>query len=280
MSKATPTYQQRLFSDEQLGLRSHDEIVRWVDQRTKFGIGTLLRALQVPHVEDEDGACRAWGSDYIDLDDFQYSDDRSACRMIRLLLRDTKPKYPRAPKVIVNPPKWELPVRGPRGGVIGFFDLAFSVKIFQPCLDIKTVNELPITKDSLTDRLDKLFGKYSSGIWADHRIAVEDYKEWSQCPYEISDLLAIIRHRYGTIGIKDFSWGQYDSLAETHDVYVEAKTEVRSAGELLRQMNLYRAHTPSRGNKFLVVAPRDKVPTELEEILNEQGIYFLAYQSN
>ena len=71
-----------------------------------------------------------------------------------------------------------------------------------------------------------------------------------------------------------------DWAHEEYKVFVEAKTEVRSAGELLRQMNLYRTHLSKKNSFFLVVAPREKVPAELPTILDEQGIKFLAYNAN
>jgi len=53
MGKPAAPYQQKLFNDEQLGLRSHDEIVRWIDQKSKVSPGTILRALDLNFTEDE-----------------------------------------------------------------------------------------------------------------------------------------------------------------------------------------------------------------------------------
>lgn len=280
MGKISSTYQQRLFSDEQLGSSIHDEIVRWIDLRTKSGAGTLLRALEVPHIEDLEGKCRAWGKRIIDLDDFRSYEDRILVDLIWMCLNEHLPKYPAPPEIEISHPVWEKIIAGPRGGVVGAIDLAFSIKVHRPVLHIQITNDLPMDESKLRERLNGIFGERASGVWTNRKFAIAGDQGWRSCVHELPRVLAIIRHGYRTICIERISWEIAEWAHDIHYVYAEAKTDIRSAGELLRQMNVYRGYVSTRGNKFLVVAPREKVPCGVETILKEQGINFLAYRSN
>ncbi len=62
---------------------------------------------------------------------------------------------------------------------------------------------------------------------------------------------------------------------ETHygpDLNFEVKTSIPSLGELLRQINTYRAHCTGR-QTFIVVAPDDRFAAQLES----QRVHFLKY---
>lgn len=59
--------------------------------------------------------------------------------------------------------------------------------------------------------------------------------------------------------------------------FIEVKTEIPSLGELIRQMNTYRAYTAKEyfEKKYLVVSPDDRHV----DILNEQGYLFYKYKA-
>ncbi|WP_146214809.1 hypothetical protein [Azospirillum thermophilum] len=61
-------------------------------------------------------------------------------------------------------------------------------------------------------------------------------------------------------------------------VAFEAKTRIPAVGKLLRQIQLYRKHWP--GTVFVVVAPASEFRGETRQILEQQGVIPLIYQSN
>lgn len=66
----------------------------------------------------------------------------------------------------------------------------------------------------------------------------------------------------------------FKSSIRKRDFYVEAKTEIKSLGELMRQLRTYKTYL-DRYDKILIVCPDDKYQKTIEE----QGFYFVKYQT-
>ncbi|MEQ8625513.1 MAG: hypothetical protein RJQ00_00390 [Vicingaceae bacterium] len=59
------------------------------------------------------------------------------------------------------------------------------------------------------------------------------------------------------------------------NVFIEVKTQIKSLGELIRQMRAYQAYEPRHlRNEYIIVSPDDK----FQKLLNQQGFYFHKYQ--
>ncbi|OEK06713.1 hypothetical protein [Roseivirga misakiensis] len=76
-------------------------------------------------------------------------------------------------------------------------------------------------------------------------------------------------NRNDQFDISNYSIPQWATDLSTETIYVEVKTKIPSAGELMRQLNLYRNYRPGT---YVVVSP-DK---RFKDILSNQGISFLA----
>ena len=57
-------------------------------------------------------------------------------------------------------------------------------------------------------------------------------------------------------------------------VFFEIKTKIPSAGELLRQLKVYKTYLTYKQQVFVVVSPDDT----FAELLKEQGFFFYKYQ--
>jgi hypothetical protein len=53
--------------------------------------------------------------------------------------------------------------------------------------------------------------------------------------------------------------------------YIEVKTEIKSLGELFRQIQLYKSY---KNGNYIIVSPDDKY----KKIIEEQGLYFIKYE--
>lgn len=69
----------------------------------------------------------------------------------------------------------------------------------------------------------------------------------------------------------DFKNGYEDFYPCEDTLYIEVKTEIKSLGELFRQLQTYRTYI---NGKFIVVCPDDKE----KKIIEEQGFKFLKYK--
>lgn len=71
---------------------------------------------------------------------------------------------------------------------------------------------------------------------------------------------------------KDTDKKEWDD--ERPRIFFEIKTKIPSAGELLRQLKVYKTHLTYKKQAFVVVSPDDK----FSELLKEQGFFFYKYQ--
>ena len=281
MSKLGKSYQQKLFDDEELALPQHDQIVRWVDLRARQTPGAILRALNIDFNEMPDGQCYGWGNAFLEpfepTHGYLAHDVRS--EVAKFAWRNAPPRPP-APQITISPPIWEPIIKGERGGIAAALDLKFTVTIRKPALTISTTNIPYDTRDHFQPLLSQKTGFGHSFFYDGNRGFSAGSLSWSPSnlalPPQYKALFAID----GSIfGVGNIEWRSHESDKEDTLVIVEAKTKIRSAGELLRQLNAYRSLIPGK-RRILVVAPRSEVGLELEMILQEQGIDFLAFQSN
>lgn len=282
MGTVRPSYQQRLFDDDQLCLSSHDEIVRWADLKAQFSLGTILRSLDIDHLETQEGKCCKWGREVVECDElFDKYSGPTPSTLLTSIARKIAGALPSPPAILASKPRWECLVKGPRGGMVGAIDLCFTIRVFQPVLWVRTESvpyrQLPLFRTIFDD----LMGSNTSGAITEDSFATVGSPGWHpSTAIEIEPYRTVARHAGKYVGLREAEWTQTNWATEEFNIFIEAKTEVRAAGELIRQMNLYRAHLSAKNAKYLVVAPRNRIPHNLPEILSEQGLHFLAHDSN
>lgn len=280
MGKLQPSYQQRLFNDEELGLPMHDRIVRWVDLRLKNDPSVFLEALNLPHQRDDLGACLGWHSEAIQ--NFGALSTRVVSKGPEafLAMRAAGQK-PTPPRVEISPRTWERPIKTERGATIGFVDLSVIISVSTLLLRTSTYpvhNEASLRMEVLAEALGDREGSFvydGANVWTK-----------GNCEKRKLDSIAIPEGYAGIFGSKDglhflhsAEWSIDYNGPHSFNLYVEVKTKLRSVGELMRQINLYRTHIP-KGSRFIVVAPVDQLEPETREILQEQGVGVVPYMSN
>jgi hypothetical protein len=175
--------------------------------------------------------------------------------------------------------QWEPILKTDRGGILGASDLHAVINLPTPTLAIDVVRieqdelglvwELPQWRDQPHG---SLLGN-GEAVWfrgSDARLRVSD------------DVLRLMKGVVATSGgswrVTQCNWSHDRDYAEVK-LLIEAKTEIRAAGELIRQLNLYRSAV-SGETKVIVVAPASQWKPGLEDILREQGFYTLTYLAN
>jgi|GEM_PF-3325234 len=276
--KISPTYQQKLFNDDQLGLPDHDKIVRWVDQNIRTNPLLILRALGIE--TGEASVESVWSRQR----SYSYSHDDVFSSAIDAIASLGKPELPGPPPLKIFSVVWEPLVKNDRGTIMGAMDLRATIGMPTPRLDYD-IKKVEIAKEKrrllYESEISTWKPYYGRGvyIWEPKKNAEKilfDFglsDELKNLPFVFkSDSLHFVSNvRW------EFDGGDYDY--DRIDLVVEAKTEIRSAGELMRQMNFYRDHL-SRGTKCLVVAPAHAWRGDTKSILNEQRIHTLNYMSN
>lgn len=276
MAAPRQTFQQRLFADDELPLQSHDKIVRWADKALRENASAFLRALDIPH-DISGSACVGWGAEVVwdGLD----GHDRCFSAPLRSLARRYAPKRPEPPIIETAQIVWEPILKDERGTVLGAVDLLAALRIPYPEFDISS-RELGFESQPLKAELAskipedaKFLFWDGQRVWIDDRITKIEIS--GQFPDSSKGVLANKTSARSLINADYSSNIRYKQIW----LYVEAKTKIRSIGELLRQLNLYRSIARS-GSRFLVVAPPVEWDHDMKSILREQGIATVDYLAN
>lgn len=240
----------------------------------------VLEALGWQCSVDEQGrACRWSSGRYAEVNCSSYlgNDVEGAARDLALALA---PELPRAPPVRVERVQWEPILKTDRGGVVGALDLIAYLELPIPTLsaevekverdDLKPIWELPEWKQRPSGTL---FGN-GKHVWFRY-----DHTKPLRVDASVLALMnGVCASPSGSCRLVRSQWrhqGDYKNIK----LLVEAKTTIRSAGELLRQMNLYRGAVEGE-KRLLVVAPASAWVEDLREILREQNICTLTYLAN
>lgn len=282
MSSVGKTYQQRLFADEELPLPLHDQIVRWVDLRVRNAPGTILRALNIDFQEDAEGNCRAWAKGFLEGFEPNYlGSDHNVRNELTGYAWQNAPSKPPPPKIRFSEPQWEPILKGERGGVVGALDLVFTISIQKPSLKLCTENISWSDRNCFSDLTDPDSGLGSNFFYDGSRGFRSHSSSWCDFSFALPQKYAAMYGMNGSLfGVTGVEWNSYEGDKDDILVIVEAKTTIRSAGELMRQINLYRSAVSARNRRFLVTAPRQSVAAEVIDVLLEQGVNFLPYQAN
>lgn len=277
MAIARPTFQQRLFSDDELPLQAHDRIVRWADTTLRSNPSPFLRELEIDHEVTGDG-CVGW--DETRISDYDVSENDESASLLRRAAVKHYPTLPPAPKIETLGIGWEPILKDERGTIVGAVDLTALIRVKTPEIIV------PMEKLGWHQRqIEEAFQAFlpdnvnigyfdGSKLWVDGKIVRRDM-HIDDFP---TDAIGCAISRKSVRFLSKVYVSKYVSNKDTR-IYVEIKTKIRSAGELLRQINLYRM-TASRGSKFLVVAPADAWEPDIKNILREQGVGAVDYLSN
>ena len=276
MAVPRPTFQQRLFSDDELPLQSHDRIVRWVDQSLKENAGPILTALGIEHVRSGSN-CVGWGPGTIWAD---VSGHRHAlASAINVEGPRFAPSLPAPPPIEVSNIRWEPILKDERGTIIGAVDLWAYFKVPYPTLHI-SCSDLGYALRELEKKLISLIPSDREFLFWDGRKTWIDRKLVENGIIERlpAEGIGVVATKEGALFLRSAS---YTAKHEFRDfsLFVEAKTKIRSVGELMRQMNLYRT-TVKSGSRFLVTAPSSEWDAGTKAILNEQGLATVDYLAN
>lgn len=277
--KLAPTYQHKLFHDDELALPSHDAICRWVDLTARHNPTVLLRKLGVVGEEDQDGNFCSWSHERVDDDEW----DDKVGRICRRIAVQQKPELSFPPKVIVESVVWEPIIRSQRGGLVGMADLKVRIQIPIPELkyDIDRSSLSDAQRQALTDAG---FTRFEVFVGGDGQIWRTQNDEPHSCPIKVDTkgfLSEFVIENENLFRINNLRWectGQPWGY-ETLEVMCEAKTAIRTVGETLRQIKLYQSHG-HRLQKWILVAPAEAWPTGSQEIFAEQGVTPISYLSN
>ena len=274
MAVPRPTFQQRLFADEDLPVPLHDQIVRWTDKTLKGSLYPILQALDIKHIVDAEGVCRAWARTEVWDDLPSYSGLERAARMIALRLAPSKPD---PEPILVTGIKWEPILKDDRSVIIGAVDLRATIRVPVARLSLKSDHlvreQVEWVAQFIKSDTDYLI---SDGQYSWLNLAQQPLPERPpKLPEGVKGIIAGWRSTYA---VKEVRWLKSQEFSETH-LYVEAKTKIKTAGELLRQINLYRSVTGEQC-RYLVVAPASELDLEIKDILIEQKVSVLNYMSN
>lgn len=276
MAVPRPTFQQRLFADDELPLQSHDRIVRWVDQSLRNNASPILRSLGIEH-EVSGSECVGWGPGTVwaDLSGFGHI----LTSAVTSIGQRYAPPLPTPPAIEILHIGWEPILKDDRGTIIGAVDLAASIRVRIPHLEIFSSElgyKLRELQKSLIDKIPsdrKVLFWNGNRTWIDGKIAEIDIGE----PFP-AEGIGIVSTREGVRFLSRVAFSAKPDFREFR-LYVEAKTKIRSVGELMRQMNLYRSIVKS-GSRFLVAAPSNEWDADTKTILHEQGLATVDYLAN
>jgi hypothetical protein len=281
MSTVRPTYQQKLFNDEELGTPLHDDIVRWTDRLIRERPGPILDALGLKYSADEAGKARRWKlyskhAVYITGASGAELDAGKVSNALRTFIPQLIPEQPPPPFVTFDPPEWEPILKGRNGGIAGALDLKTTVNM--PQLEGSLLVEATYTYKEPYSEAVKDISKDGAVILCDAEKFWWDGKRdhTLPAPQDLAKQLGrcVIYDR------KLFRPTRFAWHADTfhRKIVFEAKTKIRAVGELIRQLKLYKTFEPDA--LFIVVAPAAEFKNETRQILIEQGFYVLYYQSN
>ncbi len=277
--KLAPTYQHKLFHDDELALPSHDAICRWVDLTAQNNPAVLLRKLNITGHEDNDGDFCSWSEELVDNDEW---DDKvgTICRRIAV---QQKPELSFPPKVIVESVVWEPIIKSERGGLVGAADLKIRFQI--PIPELKyDVSRTPLSDAQRQALTDVDFSRFEVFVGENEQIWRTKGGERHPCPITVDTkgfLSKFVIENQSLFRISDLRW-ECQSLPwgyKTLEVMCEAKTTIRTVGEVLRQIKLYKSHG-HRLQRWIVVAPAEAWPTGSQDIFTEQGVTPISYLSN
>jgi len=284
MGKLGKTYQQRLFDDEQLGLPEHDSIVRWADKLVRQRPGSILDLVGIRYTIDADGILRGPVDGrpvmHIAGTNCWYGDTEKVIRGAAAnLLHLLDPAPPLGAPVHVSQPEWEPVLKGTNGGVAGALDLRIHVTAPETRRLVALSAEW-LVSDRYVDhtQFEKDFrglviccdGKRFWDVDRPDQVVLEDPALAARVGIAVIAKSLIVR--------LEQHW-QVDPSPERRTVIFEAKTEIRSVGELIRQLQVYRMLVGEKAS-IVVVAPAAAFKGEAREILAEQRVHTLVYQSN
>lgn len=251
--KAKTLQKQLGFVDDDLKTPKHDEIMQWIDKNAEGIINNLF-------YKDWTEEREKFEKDIFNRIPDVIKDRQVPIAINEVLIKKTqdsgkikqlKERIAIEEEKIQKLREWK-----------GFADHAFS----KPKLKVIHKEwEYPITK--------KTESRYSSGItiigFVDMKIEYEDYvlvikkgllKEGTE------------EHDVSQRSAWDFSGSfELSHNKERQSIYIEAKSEIKSLGELIRQINVYRTY--KKGNYF-IASPDNRYI----DILKEQGIGFIKYE--
>lgn len=280
MGKIQPSYQQRLFNDEELPLPLHDRIVRWFELRLRNDPSAILNAVGFPHEKGPSGDCFGWYSETIeDRDGYKVEPKgKGPCTFLAKQVAGIKPT---APMIQISASAWEHPVKTERGSVIGFVDLAAIIEARHLTLDVSK-NLIGIDQAIRSEILQEIaelggveFAYDGTSLWMDGKWTDRKLVHF-QLP---TSYLGIYGDESNVFALTFAKWRERSFGASSLRLLVEAKTKIRSVGELMRQINLYRTHV-HKDCQFIVVAPPDQIDPDTRQILEEQRVGVLTYMSN
>jgi hypothetical protein len=276
--KVAPTYQHKLFHDDELALPSHDAICRWIDLTAKTNPAVFLRKIGLNGQCNENGQFCCWAEEQIDNE----CDDRIGM-ICQKIATQYKPDLSSPPPVVLEHVKWEPLIKSEKGGLVGATDLLIRFRVAIPSLKYKTINS-ELTAEEKKILTNTGFDRFALLVGADGEIWDIQTGNRQPCPINIDTsgfAPKFLINNMNLIRINHIGWeikGQPLEY-ETLDLMCEAKTSFPTVGATLRQINLYKSHG-NRFQKWLVVAPADAWPSGAQEILSEQGVTPVTYLSN
>lgn len=276
MAAPRQTFQQRLFADDELPLQSHDRIVRWSDKTLRDNASAFLTALSISH-EISSQSCIGWGAENI-YDDLE-GHWNSFSGPLRSLARRYAPEKPHPPAIEASNVVWEPILKDERGTIIGAVDLFTVLKV--PALELEiSSRELGFNLRTLQSNIVSSVPKDGKFLfWDGQKVLVDGQIRDIRIQQNFPDgIIGIIANKSFARALTNVAYAKIHRFDEIR-LYVEAKTKIRSIGELMRQLNLYRSVVRS-GSKFLVVAPSMEWDSETKAILHEQGIATVDYLAN
>lgn len=146
MAAARPTFQQRLFSDEELPLPEHDRIVRWVDKSFRAMSPPLCAALGIEHSVSPDGITVTWDKRRYESGAF----DRETAEVTKLgeglLLTLAGPIPPPIP-ILCKMVEWEIILKDERNTIIGAVDLMANIAVLYPLIRAEVERVWKVNED-------------------------------------------------------------------------------------------------------------------------------------
>jgi hypothetical protein len=284
--KIAPTYQHRLFNDDELKLASHDKIVRWADIAIRENIGLFLDRIGYKISRNERGEACLWAEKKaisIEWEYFDYQQSNSttvAMTLIKDLVRKKIPNPPAPAPVKVDRVSWEEILKNDRGTVVGAIDLLAVISLPTLSLEFR-IDRARITLETLKKIPRPLHANEDTFIIQASELGLVDSDFVTRFPdgFLESEEKVVVSGLL-LFAVSDVRWefGGHDHEYKQVRLAIEAKSAIPAVGELIRQMKFYRGHVG--GAKLFVVAPADAWPADAQTILREQGIEPINYQSN
>ena len=237
----------------------------------------ILRELGIEHQITSDG-CVGWLDASVDAGTTFQADE--ATFLLRQAARKRYPAIPPPPKIEITNPRWEPILKDERGIVVGAADLSAVIFVKRPEISV-SIWKLDYSKRELEAELCALLPENAKlalydgeilrvdGAVVQRGLIIEGFPQ---------GVIGCAISRYSVQFLSEPKISGYEYKQE-FPIYVEAKTKIRTAGEILRQINLYRSVVRS-GSRFIVVAPADAWEPDMKDILREQGVGALDYLSN